>query len=279
MPMTISRLAALSAAAMIGAFSLSAQADDLLDRLQDSKVITVGTSNDAPLSFVDSKTGEASGVLTDVLKEALTRMDIDAEIHMVPMPFSSLIPALNSDRIDLIGDGIYATPKRARVIDFTDSTFFNPESLDVVKGNPADLHSLSDLCGHSAGTYEGTTYVDLLKQASDQCSGDDKIDIKLYPKIQNALADLSSGRLDAAVVDSSLSAYALVQNPKLNFELVADYVPADKTGSACAFGVGKGNDEFVSHFNEVYAEMRADGTVATIFEKWGLTPTSFFLEK
>ena len=79
------------------------------------------------------------------------------------------------------------------------------------------------------------------------------------------------------MVDASLSAYALKQNPNLKFELVADYRPQDKQTSNCAFGLAKGNTGFVRTFNNAYTAMRADGTAAKIFEKWGLTPTAFFL--
>jgi len=196
---------------------------------------------------------------------------------MVAMPFSSLIPALTSGRIDLIGDAMYATPARQKIIDFTDITFFNPESLDVAAGNPDKLHSLADLCGHSAGSYEGTAFIDELNKASAACPSGKHIDIHQYPTIGDVFSDLSAGRLDAAVVDSSLSAYALKQNPALSFELVGDYKPEGRQGTGCAFGVAKGSADFVTAFNKAYTAMLADGSAAAIFTKWGLTPTAFFL--
>ena len=171
-------------------------------------------------------------------------MGVKAEIHVVAMPFSSLIPALTSGRIDMIGDAIYATAARKQIVDFTDTTFYNPESLDVAKGNPGHLHALKDLCGKAAGTYEGTTYVESLRKASAACPAGHPVDIHQYPTIQNVFADLSAGRIDGAVVDSSLSAYALKQNPALSFELVGDYIPEDRQGSGCAFGIAKGSFKF-----------------------------------
>lgn len=271
-------IAALAFSAMMSTAALvQAHAADLLSTVKQSHVLTIGTSNDAPLSYVDSQSKAALGALPDLLRAAFPRMGVKADVHIVAMPFSSLIPALTAGRIDMIGDGMYATAKRRQVIDFTSTTFYNPEALDVAKGNPDNLHQLSDLCGRSAGTYEGTTYVDQLKQASSACPSGKRIDIHLYPTIQNVFADLSAGRLNAAVVDSSLSAYALKQNAALSFELVGDYKPADKAGDACAFGVAKGNEAFLAAFNKAYAGMLADGTAAKIFTKWGLTPTSFFL--
>ena len=269
---------AAGVAACIGAVATApAHAADLLDKVRQQKTLTIGTSNDAPLSYIDSKTNEAAGALSDVLREFLKRQGIDAKLVVVAMPFGSLIPSIQSDRIDLIGDAMYIRPARQEVIDFTETTFFNPESLDVVKGNPKNLHQLTDLCGHSAGTYEGTTYVEQLKKVAQQCPAGKPLDLKQYKTIQEVFADLSAGRLDAAVVDASLSAYALAQNPDLAFQLVPDYRPEEKATSNCAFGIAKGNNNFLKAFNTTYAEMKKDGTVAKIFTKWGLTPTDFFL--
>jgi polar amino acid transport system substrate-binding protein len=267
----------MASATILGLLQAPARAADLLEQVRAKGELLIGTSNDAPLSFIDPQTKEAAGALPDILREFLGRAGIKAELRVVAMPFNSLIPSLQSERIQLIGDAMYVRPARQQVIDFTDTTFFNPESLDVAPGNPKGLHRLADLCGKAAGSYQGTTYIDQLRQASARCPAGSSIDIRQYPTIQNVLADLSAGRIDAAVVDGSLSAYALKQNPELKFELVGDYVPDDKLATNCAFGVAKGSPAFLAAFNTAYAAMRADGTAARIFSKWSLTPTEFFL--
>lgn len=272
-------LALLGGLALGSALPAHAQAADLLDTVRAKHVLTIGTSNDAPLSYIESKTKAAAGVLPDILVEFLKREKIDAKLEVTAMPFASLIPAVQSGRIELMGDAMYVRPARAQIMDFTDGVFFNPESLDVAPGNPKKLHKLTDLCGAAAGTYEGTVYVDMLKKVAAACPAGKKLDVHLYPTIQNAFADLSTGRIDAAVVDSTLSAYAIKENPALKFELVADYVPEDKADTICSFGVLKGTSpKFVAAFNKQYAAMKADGTAAKLFAKWGLTPTDFFLK-
>ena len=255
----------------------SASAQGLLQRVRQSGALSIGTSNDAPLSYVQSGSNDPIGVLPDILREFLKREGIKARLRVTAMPFASLIPSIQSGRIELIGDAMYIRPERQKVIDFSMITFYNPEALDVAKGNPKKLHSLANLCGHSAGTYEGTTYAALLKRTNASCPAGKPINLQLYPTIQNVFADLAAGRLDAGVVDASLSAYALKQNPSLNFELVADYRPQDKDTSGCAFGLAKGDSAFLAAFNKDYAAMKQDGTAAAILAKWGLTPTAFFL--
>jgi polar amino acid transport system substrate-binding protein len=277
--LTAARLRGLAAGMALTALAAgAAHADPLLDKVKSSGVLVIGTSNDAPLSYVDSKTKEAAGVLPDILREFFKRQGIKAKLEVVAMPFSSLIPSVQSGRIDLMGDAMYIRPARRELMDFTDGIFYNPESLDVAAGNPKKLHKLADLCGTAAGTYEGTVYVDELKAVAATCPAGKKLDVKLYPTIQNVFAEMATGRLDAAVVDSTLSAYALKENPKLKFELVADYVPDGKADTLCAFGIGKGdNPEFLAAFNKQFAAMKADGTAAKLFDKWGLKPSSFFL--
>ncbi len=273
------RLVAIAASAVMAlALAVPVHAEDLLAKVRRTGMLVIGTSNDAPLSYVDSKTQAALGVIPDILREFLRREGIKAKMTVIAMPFASLIPSLQSDRIDLMGDAMYIRPARAKVVDFTRVVFYNPEALDVPKGNPKHLHSLADLCGHSAGTYEGTTYVELLKSANKACPAGKAIDIKQYPVIQDVFADLSAGRLDAGVVDASLSAYALKQNPSLAFELVADYRPQAKDTSDCALALAKGNADFIKAFNTTYTAMLEDGTAARLFAQWGLIPTDFFLK-
>jgi hypothetical protein len=129
---------------------------------------------------------------------------------------------------------------------FSNIVFYIRESLDV------------------AG-YEGATYVNLLAEASADRPCGKSIDIRLFPTLDNVFADLSGG-LDAATAASSLSAFALEQNPALNFEIVADYEAADRANAGSAIGVAKGNEAF--QFNAAYSGMLADGSAAVIFTKW-----------
>ena len=80
------------------AFALAGAADggsaDSLGRVRQDKVLVIGTSNDAPLSYVDQTTKQAAGALPDILREFLHRQGIDAKLQVIAMPFASLIPSI-----------------------------------------------------------------------------------------------------------------------------------------------------------------------------------------
>jgi polar amino acid transport system substrate-binding protein len=237
--------------------------------------LTIGTSNDAPISFI--KGGKAVGVLPDILRDIMKREGFADDLAVVAMPFASLIPSVEGHKIDMVGDGMYVTPDRQKQISFTNRSMFNPEGLVVQKGNPKGLHDLdpAHLSGLTVATYEGTVWVDWLKDLQKKNS---TIDVKLYPTIQGVISDIGNGRVDAGVIDASITAYAVKQNTGLGAELVSDYKPRRKGEDAIAFGVAKSNTKLRDAINRGLKAEQSDGTTAKILQRWGLTPTSFYLE-
>ncbi|BBY28945.1 substrate-binding periplasmic protein [Mycolicibacterium sediminis] len=258
--------------------SSSGSPEDLIANIKANKQVTIGTSNDAPWSTV-SDSGEAVGIVPDILREFLKRADIDATIKSTAMPFDSLIPSVSSSRIDLIGDAIFATEERAKQVSFTRTIFVNPDGLVVREGNPDKIESVADLCGRVGATYKGTTWVEDLKAASARCPNGEAIDVKVYSTIFEVMQDITAGRVDGALIDASLAAYALVQNPGLGVQLAPDYVSPTVDKSQNALATNKADKTFASTFNPIYEAMLADGTVAKIFDHWGLKPIDQFLPK
>lgn len=249
---------------------------DLLADVKTNKVITIGTSNDQPWSAVEN--GEAVGIIPDLIREYLKRKGVDATIESTPMPFDSLIPAMKSGRIELMGDAMYITPEREKEVAFTDVLFYNTEGLAVAKGNPLGINSLATLCGHTGATYKGTVWVKDLEKASAECPDGASINVKVYATIYEAFQDIQTGRVQGVLADSSIAALAVKQNPGLGMELAEGYQPADKTASSNGLAVMPTHRAFAQDFSKVYEEMKADGTVATIFKKAGLEPVDTWLE-
>lgn len=197
------------------------------------------------------------------------------KLELYAMPFSSLIPALISRRIDFTCDTFYPTAKRREVVDFTDIIFYNPEVLVVRKGNPKSIRSLEDLSGKSAGASEGTVWFDWL---NDLNKAGKNITVKAYTSITDQVADVAAGRLDAGITAGLDMQWALHQNPSLGVEVASGYKPRDKLANAVAAAVRKEDSDIKEAFNVTLRAMRADGSLVRVFERYGLTPTSLYLE-
>jgi polar amino acid transport system substrate-binding protein len=245
----------------------------VLARAKESGVLTVGMSSGAPIGFLDEN-GEPQGLMIDICRRMAEREGIET-VEPFLMPFGSIIPSLTSNRIDLGCDSFFPTDARKEVVDFSDVVFYNSETLVVTRGNPLGIASLDDLKDVSAGSFEGTVWIDWLNELNDDGAN---IEVMSYPSPTELLADVASGRLGAAIVDGIVASYAIEQNPDLNIEIVQTYQPRDKESNAVAMPMRKDSNDVRDAINATLEEMRADGTLAELFEKYGLTPPSFYLD-
>src|SRR5215471_11076634 len=85
----------------------------------------------------------------------------------VQMDFSSLIPALNANRIDIVANTLSIRKARCQQIAFSNPEFNAREGFGVLKGNPKNIHSFADIArikdarlGHVVGGFQ-TTYAEI----------------------------------------------------------------------------------------------------------------------
>lgn len=96
------------------------------------KVLTVGVAaNREPLCFIENN--KFSGLDIELISRIAYELDMQLEV--VDMQFSSLMPALISGKIDLAISNLTRTNEREKVVDFTDDYLENPQVLIVKKIN------------------------------------------------------------------------------------------------------------------------------------------------
>lgn len=236
-----------------------------------AKAVTSGlrvcTTNEAPSNWQDSASGKWTGFDADMANEAISRLGIKTVSYVIG-PWDSMVPNLTSDRCDLLQTDIHWNPERAKIIDFTAPIFFYGDSLLLKKGNPLGLHTWEDLAGHSVGGQLGSNLVDMLNQR--QTEANDLSAVKTYKTWDELITDLSNGRLDAGFVDATVSGYYVVTHPDAQVELATGYIPQEDLSSWTRFGVQKGAYDLANAFSRVIDEMRVDGTLAAILEKYGM---------
>jgi polar amino acid transport system substrate-binding protein len=255
-----------------------AQEDDLLAKLKATKKLDTAVGQSPAWSTLDAS-GQATGIMPDIVRAVLKKAGIDATLNPIAMPFDSIIPALVSGKADIAANTMFVTPARAKQVLFTDILLYNSEGLFVAKGNPLGIKSLADLCGHTAATYKGTVWTATLEKASKECSAGKSIEIRLYTSSDLVLQDIAAGRVNGGLVDQYAGLYALVKDPSLKFELATGYVSANRAANGAAFPLNPKYKSFATTFNKAYFELLADGTIKGIFEKYGLTPADAFLRR
>ena len=223
-------------------------------------VRVASTPTGVPFTFLDTKTGEISGIMVDIMK-AIGK-DQGFAIQVTPMTFSTLIAALQASKADVIAAAMYITPPRQEVVDFSDPIYTYGEGVFVSAKDAKDYKSMEDLKGEIVGVQIGTAYV---KPLTD--SGLYK-EIKVYDTIPDIIRDVNIGRIKAGFADLPIVAYQLSQGGYPETRLAKNY-KAVLPGSV-GIAVKKGDKAMLDKINASLRKFKADGTIDKILATWGL---------
>jgi polar amino acid transport system substrate-binding protein len=224
-------------------------------------VLKVGATPTAvPFNFLDPKTDTLKGVMIDVA-EAVGR-EVGFKPEVMAVPFASLVPALQTNKISLISSAFARTPARAEVVDFSDIVVEYGEMLIVSSKDQTPYQRFADLKGKIVGVQIGTAYVEPLKAVTGLK------ELKMYDTMADMMRDVSLGRLDAAFGDGPVLAYQLKASGSKDVRIVNTYKSVVPTRIALA--VRKGDTDSLRKINAAIATLKANGTLDGILKKWGV---------
>nr|WP_085026429.1 ABC transporter substrate-binding protein [Ensifer aridi] len=223
--------------------------------------LKVGTeANGLPFSFVDPKTNQPDGFMVDVIKAVA--QEAGFEVTIEPMEFSALISSLTSGKVDLTSAAMYITPKRKKVIDFSDPIFGYGEGMIVVKDDAKDYKSFKELPGETVGAQLGTLYVAPLQEANIFK------EVKVYDTVQSMMQDVNAGRVKAGFADYPIMSYYLASGQFPNVKLVKSYEPV--VPGEIGIGIPKDKPELVKSINDALAKLKTNGKLDELVAKWKL---------
>lgn len=218
--------------------------------------IVVGTSADyPPFSFIDTS-GSIVGFDIDLIKEIFKRLD--QPYRLENMPFETLLPQMQFGSIDVIATGMSPTPERAARILFSKS-YLQEDPLTIVALADSNIHSLEDLYGKQVAVNQG--YV-----ADMRLSEKPEITLIRLPSISDALLALKHGKVAAFVT----GARTIKPLQETLGNTVFKTIPIPEMQEETALGISKNKPELAQKIDMILQEMAADGTLATLAEKWKL---------
>ena len=217
-----------------------------------------------PEEFYKGNTPVGSDI--DIAREVTKRVaGVSAEFDNTG--FTGIIPALLAKKCDAIISAMNDNAERRRQVDFVDYLDVG-QTLSMKPGNPAGIHSLADLSGHSVSVEEGTTNLGFLKDESKKlvAAGKKPIDIIGYPKDTDAANALKTGKVDAYFADSPVAVYYHIQDPSTFGVLVQ---PINPIPVGMAFRPA--DSALAAAVKSAIDAMYSDGTMCRILKKWSLT--------
>jgi polar amino acid transport system substrate-binding protein len=251
----------------------AAAAETLLDKVKRTKSLVIGTGSYPPTTMVDPKSGEWVGYDQDLL--IAFAKSLGADPFITYMPASALVPALQSDRIDIWVD-LYKTEERAKALDFSDVWTCYADAVVVNSEKPTVASAtVADMKGKKIATCRGCAE----EKYIDNIQGADKA---LYDTVEESLLEVSTGRVDAAFQPTVYVGWGQKQNPDWKIKTIGlvptELIPEGVQATPSYFGVKKGSqsETFLSQLNAFIKDWRDSGKMKDSFAKYGLTDPSFF---
>lgn len=210
-----------------------------------------------PFEMID-KEGKPAGISVDIANafgEYLGR-----KVVIQKIPFAGLIPALVSGKIDVIISSLSATPKRKKVINFSDPYLRTGLSLLVGKNSKIESLEDADQRGHTIVVMLGTT---------GQNYADSHIEnarVIVLDKESSCVLEVVQGKADAFLFDQ-LAVYDNWQKNQNTTRPILQPFAVEYW----AMGLSKNDNELQDQANAFIKQYREQGGFQKLGERY-LTP-------
>jgi polar amino acid transport system substrate-binding protein len=231
----------------------------LPEKIKTAGKIVIGTDPTyAPNEFTKGK--DIVGSEIDLFNLVAEKFGVKAEFQAAK--FGSLIPGVTSGKYDISVSSFTVNAERMKEV--TMVSYYSAGTLwATATGNPKGVDP-NNPCGLTVAVQNNTTQqLDDLPARQKKC-GANKINILPYDGQDQATAAVATGKADAMLADSPVTAYAVKQaGGKL--EAVGDIY------ASAPYGVVLPKDEtdFGQAIADALAELQKDGSYKASLEKWG----------
>ena len=256
---TASSAASSEAASPEAASSDAASSSEAASETETAELSTVepgklimSTNAAFPPYEMTTDSGEFEGIDIETAQAIAEKLGLELQID--DMDFDAALLAVQQGKSDMVMAGVTVTDERQNVMDFTDSYATGIQSI-IVKED-SDIASVDDLAGKKIGTQRGTTgYLYCSDDFGDE-------NVVAYDDGLTAVQMLNNGQVDCVVIDNAPAKEFIAANPGLKL-LDTAYVE-----ESYAIGIGKGNTELKDAINTALEELKADGTLQAIVDKY-----------
>lgn len=243
---------------LISAVGCGGQAADNQDNSQEVKKIVAGTNATFP-PFEAIENDEKVGFDMDLIRAIGEAEGYEVEIQH--MDFKSLIPALQTGKIDCAIAGMSITPERLESIDFSESYFDAGLIVAVAKDNE-DIKGLEDLKGKKIAAQIGTIGAAACERVKKE---DSSTEVKLFDDVPVAFMELQKGGVDAVINDQAVTLNYIQTSENAEVKTVGEVFAAD---DHYGIGVKQGNDEILTVINIGLQKVKDNGEFQKIYDKW-----------
>lgn len=256
------RTLGLMLALAIATATAPALAQDTLDRIKSTGVLTIGTrTGSPPFAYID-RSNQWVGLSIDLV-ETLVKPEVEKavgrsiRIEKKESTPPTRIVLLSSNAVDLIAGTMTDTPQRRQSVDFSLTFFVTGAQFMVKKGSP--IKGVGDIAGRRIATQQGSTNEKILREKHPQAQ------LRAFPDQPAAFQALLQGQVEAYTNDG-FQLYGLkARAPKPDdWEVVGDFYSEEPY----AMAMRKGDTRFRAVVDAALKKGFESGKYFEIYDRW-----------
>lgn len=226
----------------------------LIETITEGKLTMVTSPDFAPYEFyaIDAD-GNATLAGFDIALGQYIADFIGLELEIVTMDFDGTIMELGAGKADIGMAGYSPDPDRESAMDFSIFYYEGGQSFVTNQNNQGKFSSLADAnnAEYQIGAQTGSIQYDLATENTPDAN------IMQLPKVTDIVAEVVSGKLDGAFVETVVAETYAKNYPEM---VVLFDVPYDAEGSVV--GVKEGNAPLLAAVNLAIKAAMEDGSMA-----------------
>lgn len=238
--------------------SASFAVSGMLQDIQERGKLRVGIDPGyMPFELTNQK-GEVIGFDVDLAKRIAKAMNV--KLELVNTSFDGLIPALLTDKFDIIMSGMTLTQERNITIAFSSPYIYIGQSILVNNKHKGAVNSYKDLNDpkFTVASELGTTGEKAIKRMIP------KAKYISYETEQEGVIEVVNGKIDAFIYDMPFNVVAASEKGAGKLY----HIDKPFTKEPLAIGFRQGDPDFVNWINNFMNQIRVDGVYDRIYKKW-----------
>lgn len=218
--------------------------------------LTMSTNAAFPPYEMTTDDGGFEGIDVEIAEAIAAKLGLELVID--DMDFDAALLAVQEGKSDIVMSGVSVTDDRKLVMEFSDSYATAVQMVIVKEDSDVTMDNLGE---KMIGCQRGTTgYIYASDTPDNGGYGEDHV--TAYDTGAAAVQALVNGQIDCVIIDSAPAEEFVKANPGLTL-LEGEWVEEQY-----AIGIDKGNLALVDAINDALAELKADGTLQNIIDKY-----------
>lgn len=228
------------------------------------KIIRFGSDATYPPFESTAPNGDIIGFDIDIAKAMCEEMQV--KCTFTNQDWDGIIPSLIAKKYDVIASSMSVTPERKKAVLFTNMIWATPNLFLAKSDSDITDTSATALKGIDVGVQQGTVQDNFItKHYTDT-------NIKRYKTIEDAIADLGTGRLKAVFADGGVVTHLVDDTSNKGYKIAGEPIlnTADEAilGAGTAFAVRPEDSALAEELNQALDTLLTNGKYKAIAAKY-----------